>query len=173
MFARVTVGHKTSLDLPMAYSTGIRDTMWKQLSSSKNYNRLVYTPLFNFPSHASGPVHTFPSSVLTVVHKFVSRVTPYTPIIRLENSSSSTTRRQCAVLRQSCFTAAKCQFSVLRDATLAGMRELPLLAEIDHVSNYLATVDLQTIAPWFKVKSVTFTRTQNPFFKFCTTCIGY
>ncbi|XP_071808588.1 vezatin-like [Asterias amurensis] len=85
-----------------------------------------------------------------VISRGFTMVTPYTPIVRLENSTSSTTRRQCAVLRQSCFTAAKCQFSVLRDATLAGMRELPLLAEIDHVSNYLATVDLQTIAPWFK-----------------------
>ncbi len=84
--------------------------------------------------------------------------------MRLENSTSSSTRRQCTVLRQSCFTAAKCQFSVLRDATLTGLKKLPLLAEIDHVSNYLATVDLQSIAPWFKVKQAVISQAVSHWF---------
>ncbi|XP_022109057.1 vezatin-like isoform X2 [Acanthaster planci] len=86
-----------------------------------------------------------------VISRGFTMVSPYTPVVRLERAVTTRPNRQCVALREVCFSVARAQFSTLRDATLEVMEELPLVAEIDHVSNYLAMVRLEETTPWINV----------------------
>ncbi|XP_038045428.1 vezatin-like [Patiria miniata] len=89
-----------------------------------------------------------------VISRGFTMLSPYTPVVRLENAASSKQQRQCLALRKACFSAARAQFNALRDATLGVMKQLPLVAEIDHVNNYLAVVCLEDTAPWIKMTDI-------------------